>query len=303
MRSTASPRGYPAALVESLLDGFALARRRRPLLVGLSGTQASGKSTLAAQLAQAARGRGHATLVLALDDYYLGRRERQALAQRVHPLLATRGVPGTHHIGALGDALRACSAGRVQGLLLPRFDKGRDSRLPPSRSRRVGATPDLVIVEGWCIGVPAQDRRDLRQPVNRLERIDDADGRWRRYVNQCLRRDYQPVWRLLDRLVLLAAPSFEVVARWRDEAERPLRAQGAPKAMSTAAIRRFIAHYERLTRHALRELPRLADVTIELDAGRRVRRVLKAAIGKRGASRGCLDRAGSAIQPRSGPEG
>lgn len=274
MRPTASPRGYPAALVEALLDGFELSRRRRPLLVGLSGTQASGKSTLAAQLAKAARRRGHSTLVLALDDYYLGRRERQALAQHVHPLLATRGVPGTHHIGALGDALRACRAGRARGLVLPRFDKGRDSRLPPSRSRRVAEAPDLVILEGWCIGVPPEDRRALRDPLNRLERIDDPDGRWRRHVDQCLRRDYVPVWRLLDRLVLLAAPSFEVVARWRDEAERPLRAQGAPKAMSTAAIRRFIAHYERLTRHALSELPRVADVTVQLDAQRRVLRVI-----------------------------
>ena len=260
-------------LVEALLDAFALARRRRPLLVGLSGTQASGKSTLAAQLARAAERRGHPTLVLALDDYYLGRHERHELARRVHPLLATRGVPGTHHIAALHDTLRACRAGRAQGLALPRFDKGRDSRLPPSRWRRVARAPALVILEGWCVGVPPQGARALRAPLNRLERVDDADARWRRHVEDCLHRDYLPVWRLLDRLVLLAAPSFEVVARWRDEAERPLRAQCAPRAMSTAAIRRFIAHYERLTRHALQVLPGIADVTVQLDARRKVRHV------------------------------
>lgn len=283
MRPAASPRGYPEALVENLLDGFALRRRRRPLLVGLSGTQASGKSTLAAQLARAARRRGHETLVLALDDYYLGREERRVLAQRVHPLLATRGVPGTHHVAALREALGACREGRAQGLALPRFDKGRDSRLPPSRWRRVRKAPALVILEGWCIGVPPQAPAALRAPVNALERAQDADGRWRRHVQECLRRDYLPAWRLLDRLVLLAAPSFDVVARWRDEAERPLRAQGAPKAMSPRAIRRFIAHYERLTRHALRVLPDLADVTVQLDARRRVRKVSGLAThGRRG---------------------
>lgn len=281
MRPAASPRGYPEALVENLLDGFALRRRRRPLLVGLSGTQASGKSTLAAQLARAARRRGHETLVLALDDYYLGREERRVLAQRVHPLLATRGVPGTHHVAALREALVACRDGRAQGLALPRFDKGRDSRLPPSRWRRVRKAPALVILEGWCIGVPPQAPAALRAPVNALERAQDADGRWRRHVQDCLRRDYLPAWRLLDRLVLLAAPSFDVVARWRDQAERPLRAQGAPKAMSPRAIRRFIAHYERLTRHALRVLPELADVTVTLDARRRVRRVSGPATGRR----------------------
>ena len=135
MRPAASPRGYPEALVENLLDGFALRRRRRPLLVGLSGTQASGKSTLAAQLARAARRRGHETLVLALDDYYLGREERRVLAQRVHPLLATRGVPGTHHVAALREALVACRDGRAQGLAV---DTGADDGTRVEITRGLG---------------------------------------------------------------------------------------------------------------------------------------------------------------------
>ena len=273
MQPAASPHGYPEVLVEALLDSFALARRRRPLLVGLSGTQASGKSTLAGQLARAARRRGHETLVLALDDYYLGRHERHELARRVHPLLATRGVPGTHHIAALRDTLRACRAGRAQGLALPRFDKGRDSRLPPSRWRRVARAPALVILEGWCVGVPPQGARALRAAVNRLERVDDADGRWRRHVEDCLHRDYLPG------VAPARSPGAagRALVRGRGALARRGRAAiarpGAPRAMSTAAIRRFIAHYERLTRHALQVLPGIADVTVQLDARRKVQQV------------------------------
>ncbi|HEY6984962.1 MAG TPA: kinase, partial [Rhodanobacteraceae bacterium] len=92
MRAHASTQaGYDPATVTALVD--ALLKRlpaRGTLFAGLSGLQASGKSTLAEQIAVAARARGVPTAVLALDDFYLGRRERATLAREVHPLLATR---------------------------------------------------------------------------------------------------------------------------------------------------------------------------------------------------------------------
>jgi len=72
---------------------------------------------------------------------------------------------------------------------------------------------------------------------------------------------------------VLAAPDFEIVSRWRDEPERALRRRGAPQAMSRSTLRRFLMHYERLSRHALRTLPALADVLVTLDETRGVRRI------------------------------
>ncbi|MBN8482926.1 MAG: hypothetical protein J0L88_15180, partial [Xanthomonadales bacterium] len=79
------------------------------------------------------------------------------------------------------------------------------------------------------------------------------------------------------------APAFDVVAGWRDEQERALRRRRAPHAMDAAALVRFVAHYERLSRHALRTLPILADVLVALDRRRKVRSV--SAPARRGSSR------------------
>jgi len=289
MRRDASTRpgygraGYADTVVDALLDAL-LPRlpARRAALVGLSGLQASGKSTLAAQLAAAARERGVATEVLGLDDFYLGRRDRAALARDVHPLLATRGVPGTHDVALLVETVNALRhASPSKPARIPRFDKGRDTRVPPSRWRRVTAPPRLILLEGWCIGVPAEASSALVRPVNALERVEDRDARWRTWVNARLAGAYAALWRRLDALIVLAAPSFEIVSKWRDEPERALRRHGAPRAMSRAALRRFLMHYERLSRHALRALPALADIVVTLDASRRVAAIRASAPARR----------------------
>jgi D-glycerate 3-kinase len=276
MPHDASTQGrYPDAIVHSVLD--ALTRTTpRPWLAGLSGLQGSGKSTLAAQLVELAARRGIVALALSIDDFYFGRAARRRLARDVHPLLATRGVPGTHDVDLLHatlDALRAATPRRPARV--PRFDKGMDTRLAPSRWRAVARMPELVILEGWCIGVPPQDSAALARPVNQLERDEDRDALWRNWVNAQLARHYVPLWQRLDRLVMLQAPAYAIVAGWRDEQERALRRRNAPRALSPAALRRFLMHYERLSRHALRALPPRADLRIVLDEDRRVRRLAK----------------------------
>jgi D-glycerate 3-kinase len=284
MRRDASTRaGYDRAVVNALLD--ALVPRlpaRRAALVGLSGLQASGKSTLASQLATTAREGGVFIEVLSLDDFYLGRRDRAVLARNVHPLLATRGVPGTHDVALILETVRALrAASPQQPARIPRFDKGRDTRLPPSRWRHVTSPPRLILLEGWCIGVPPEAQRALTRAVNSLELREDPDARWRRWVNTRLAGAYAALWQRLDALIVLLAPSFEIVSRWRDEPERALRERGAPRAMSRATLRRFLMHYERLSRHALRTLPALADIVVTLDASHRVERIRASAPARR----------------------
>jgi D-glycerate 3-kinase len=272
----ASTHGYPDAVVASA----AAALRARLFggleqrLVGISGLQGSGKSTLAAQLAETLTQTGTDTVVMSLDDFYFGRRERARLARDVHPLFATRGVPGTHDLELIARTFAALHhASAAHPALIPRFDKGRDTRLPRARWRVVRARPQLVLFEGWCVGVPAQGPAALRRPINELERDEDADGIWRGYVNAQLQDGYASLWRRFDMLVLLQAPAFSVVERWRNEQEQTLRRAHAPRAMSPAKLHRFIMHYERLSRHSLRTLPALADVRLVLAADRGVRRI------------------------------
>lgn len=280
-RNASTRLGYADAIIDTLLDaaiagmGARSSAANSPWLVGLSGLQGSGKSTLASQLVTHADARGIGAQILSLDDFYLGLRARACLARSIHPLLATRGVPGTHDIDLLLRSLRDLAhASERTPAALPRFDKGHDTRLPPSRWRQVTKRPRLILLEGWCVGVPAQSTRALVRPLNALERDEDRDGRWRRWVNTQLADTYVNLWKKIDALILLQAPSFALVSQWRDEQERALRLRRAPHAMDAATLARFLLHYERLSRHALRELPARADVRVELRTDRSVGRLV-----------------------------
>ncbi len=260
------------ALAGHLLDQYAgrIARSRRPYILGLSGLQGSGKSTLARVMKGQAEARGWATEVLSLDDFYYARSDREALARDVHPLLRSRGVPGTHEIELMMSVLAALPhASDKLPVSHPRFDKGRDTRFSPSRWPRITRPPKLVIVEGWALGIRPQLQAALARPVNALELKEDPDGSWRHWVNKQL-RGYQPLWRKFDALIVLQAPGWEIVRRWRGEQEQDLLARHAPLAMDAPAMERFLAHFERLSRHALATLPALADTCVEYDDDRHV---------------------------------
>ncbi len=248
---------------------------QRTILVGLNGCQGSGKSTLVDYLVgELAHTHGLASVALSLDDFYRTREERGRLATTVHPLLATRGVPGTHDIELLQRTLDALQAAGDGDVAIPRFDKARDDRRPPADWDPVNLPVQLVLLEGWCLGARAQEAAALAAPINSLEQDEDADGRWRRYVNDALAGEYQVLHRRVDYWVMLRAPSFACVRDWRREQEDKLRATLAPgatdKTMDDAALARFIQHYQRLTEHCLQSLPAQVDELLELDAQRRV---------------------------------
>ena len=252
------------------------ARPAQPLVVGICGAQGSGKSTLANGLLRGLNDAGFAAAALSIDDLYLTLAERERLAREVHPLLRTRGVPGTHDVDLGLSVLADIDARRPT--LLPRFDKSRDDRAPRERWEKIEQPLDVLLFEGWCVGARPQSPQALVDPINALERDEDRDGRWRAYVNAALAGPYRPLFDRIDCLTLLAAPGFEIVRAWRIQQENDLRqsAPGAPGIMTDDQIARFIQHYERLTRHILVEMPGRADITIALDEARRVRDVISA---------------------------
>ncbi|MEN9683157.1 MAG: hypothetical protein RLZZ427_908 [Pseudomonadota bacterium] len=268
--------GPSLELVDALLTRIAAWRagQRGLFVLGICGAQGSGKSTLVARLAERLAGLGVTVATLSLDDLYLTRMERQRLAREVHPLLATRGVPGTHDI-SLGLATLDALA-RGEAAALPRFDKAADDRVPMQLWPQAPANLQVLLLEGWCLGARPQSAAALVEPVNALERDDDPAVSWRTYANAALGGAYQHLFARLDRLVLLAAPDWAVVAQWREQQEAELRSRsgdgGANGAgvMTPAQVTRFIQHYERLTRHILTEMPGRADLTVQLDRQRRV---------------------------------
>ncbi|WP_454832030.1 kinase [Pseudoxanthomonas wuyuanensis] len=264
-----SAAGFPEALVAAALDAALTLPAAVPVFA-IAGLQGSGKSTLAAQVAALAGQRGRTAAVLSIDDFYLDKATRQRLARDVHPLLATRGPPGTHDVDSACATLDALKQGIAT--TLPRFDKLADDTAPRASWPRLDGAADLVIIEGWLLGTPAEDEAALAEPVNALERNEDPDGRWRRYCNDALRRDYPALWRRFDALWFLQPPGFEAVSQWRWQQEQQLaREQPGKPAMDYGQVQRFIGFFERVSRQALRTLPGIADRTIRLDAQRHLR--------------------------------
>jgi len=231
-----------------------------PMILGINGAQGSGKSTLAGIICLLLNARhGLRCASLSLDDLYLTKAERQILADEVHPLFITRGVPGTHDLVLGNHIFDRVLAG--QSVVSPRFDKLTDERADPD-SWSEYENLDLLILEGWCVACLPQS--DTVEPINHLELEEDQDGRWRNHVNECLLGEYASFFSRLDTLLMLAVPSMQKVFEWRELQEQKLEQRQGRRGMKPAEVMRFIMHYERLTRWMLHEMPPRADILVPI---------------------------------------
>jgi len=260
--------------------GEAARQAGRPYVVGLCGPQGSGKSTGAEAIRHLLQAVGLRVAILSLDDLYLTRAERTRLALTTHPLLATRGPPGSHDL-ALGNKLMDHLQSRAS-TALPSFDKATDDRRPMEQCKTFDGPVDVVLFEGWCVGARPEPAEVLLEPINDLERDLDPDGIWRKFVNAQL-AGYQSLFSRIDFLIFLKPPGFEVVAGWRREQEAKLRnrnREGQPdlRVMTDDEVNRFVQYYERLTRHIIQEMPDRADALVELGTERDLRRLIFAQV-------------------------
>lgn len=242
----------------------------QPTVIGVAGSQGSGKSTLAAIIVGHLQRHGFAAEAVSLDDFYVTKAERVALAASVHPLMRTRGVPGTHDTHWLQRVLRALKD-RAQGqeaiLQLPKFDKASDDRLGQRDCRC-----QILVLEGWCLGVQAQPQQALELPVNELERQEDAQGIWRTWVNEQTAANYEPLWPYIQYWVQLRPPSFAQVIEWRSQQEQQISPQ---QRMNPQALQRFIDHYERLTEWQWQCAPLSPGIAVHLSADHRVEAIVE----------------------------
>jgi len=234
-----------------------------PVFVGLNGAQGAGKSTLARLIAADLESRGLRCALLSLDDFYMTKVERVELACTVHPMCGTRGVPGTHDVALLEATLAAFADGGETAL--PRFDKLSDDRLPRDEWAVFGGRPDVILLEGWCVGICSTDLPAWAGAINNLEAECDPDGTWFAWSRAALKCHYDKLWRRFDLLVSIEVPGWETVidSRLRQEQEA-MAATGRP-GMDRAQVTRFAEHYERYTRALWAAMPKRADVLLHRD--------------------------------------
>ena len=244
-----------------------------PMILGINGSQGSGKSTLADYLCSIITERHAITAVsLSMDDFYLTRAEREHLAQTIHPLLRTRGVPGTHDVSLAIKTIEQLRAGLDTEI--PRFDKSIDDRVTGSQVDKVSGPVGLIVFEGWCLGALPQTQAELEDPINDLERLEDDKGIWRQYINRALATDYRELFTLIDQTIMLRAPSFDAIFQWRWQQEMKMieRLQDSDRSgvMTEEQVLRFIQYFQRITEHSLEEMPRRSQHLFQLEADRQI---------------------------------
>lgn len=261
-------RNYLAPIAWKVKQVF---ERTGQIKLGIQGSQGSGKSTAALFIAKLLYvEHGLNVAVCSIDDFYLTREQRQSLASEVHPLLATRGVPGTHDTTLIKQVFNQFSSKLT--FSIPIFEKQHDDRAITEHWAAYPNSADVLILEGWCVGLDAQSDQQLIKPCNELEMYEDVDLIWRRFVNQKLNNEYKEIFTQLDLLVALQAPSFTCVYDWRQLQEDKLIISAASvnakdlRTLDSNQLSRFISHFERLTVHGLKTMPSKADFILSLEA-------------------------------------
>ena len=118
----------------------------------LSGSQGIGKTTFIQLLKKTFKTQFKKNIItISLDDFYLDKDQRIYLSNNVHPLLETRGVPGTHDIHYLNRVIDDLNNEKFP-INLPIFDKLKDRRL--KKIKKIVSKSDYMILEGWCLGCP-----------------------------------------------------------------------------------------------------------------------------------------------------
>ncbi len=252
------------------------ADKKRPYFVGLAGGQGTGKTTTSSLL--------RIILIkyfrlkvfrISIDDFYKTRKERIRLSKRIHPMLLTRGVPGTHDIGMMLSFFKKVKRKQFKRLKLPTFNKAIDDRFSKKHWYDLKNKPDVIIFEGWCVGAKSEKDNTLKRTINSMERLKDRKQIWRKYVNQQLKSKYNKLYSQLNCLIYLKAKNFSLLQKWRLKQERKLLVKSKKnlksKIMNKKDVLSFMQTYQRITQNMFKNTPKYASIIINLNSNHQIK--------------------------------
>ncbi len=252
------------------------AYKKRPYFVGLAGGQGTGKTTISSLI--------KIILIkyfklkvfrISIDDFYKTRKERIGLSKRIHPMLLTRGVPGTHDINMMLSFFKKVKGKKFKKLKLPTFNKAIDDRFSKNRWYNLKNKPDVIIFEGWCVGAKSEKNNTLKKTINLMEKAKDQKQIWRKYVNDQLKSKYKNLYSQLNCLIYLKAKNFNLLQKWRLKQERKLwlssKRKSNLKIMSKGDVLNFMQTYQRITQNMFRYMPKYASIILKLNSNHQIK--------------------------------
>ena len=207
-------------------------------------------------------------LLLSLDNYYLTKKQRLLLSKKIHKLLVTRGVPGTHNIKELVKNVKQFNQEKYP-ITTPQFDKLIDDRIKLNKTIKTKC--DILFLEGWCCGSSEIPKKFLYKNINNLEKINDPKNQWRNFYNKKLKIEYKKLFKLFDELIFLKTSSFDNVYKWRLKQEKTNQSKNKKlKRMSANEIKVFVQHYEKITKWMIKDLNKKAQIVIQFEKNHKI---------------------------------
>ena len=252
------------------------ADKKKPYFVGLAGGQGTGKTTTSSLIKIILNKYFKLNVFrISIDDFYKTRKERISLSKRVHPMLLTRGVPGTHDINMMLNFFKKSKSKKFKRLKLPTFNKAIDDRFSKKHWYNLKKKPDVIIFEGWCVGAKSENNNTLKKTINSMEITKDRKQIWRKYVNDQLKSKYKKLYSQLNCLIYLKAKDFSLLQKWRLKQERKLwiksKKSSKTKIMSKQDVLSFMQTYQRVTQNMFRYMPKYASIIINLNSNHQIK--------------------------------
>ena len=261
---------------------FWIAKRtnlKKPYIVGLTGGQGTGKTTISSILMIILKKYFKLNVFkISIDDIYKTKKDRAKLSKKIHPLLLTRGVPGTHDISYMSDFIKKANSRKFKSINLPKFDKAIDDRFTKNNWYKVNGKPDVIIFEGWCVGARAESIKTLKKDINLMEKNQDKKLIWRKYVNNQLKKEYKQLYSKINCLLFLRAENFSLLQKWRVIQEKKLKLKNKSKKikqkiMTKKEVLNFMQTYQRITQNMFKYAPKYASIVIKLNSNHQINSV------------------------------
>ncbi len=252
------------------------ANKQKPYFIGLAGGQGTGKTTISSIIKIILEKYFKKKVFkISIDDFYKTRKERVNLSKKIHPVLMTRGVPGTHDINMMLDFFKKAKVKNFKKMKLPKFNKAADDRSPKKNWYNIYQQPDIIIFEGWCVGARAEINKTLKKPINSLEKTDDQNLIWRKHVNQQLKKKYKKLYSQLNCMIYLKAKNFSLLQKWRLKQEKKLwlktKNKSSHKIMSKVDVINFMQTYQRITQNMFKNMPKYASIILNLNDNHQIK--------------------------------
>ena len=188
-------------------------------IIGISALPGTGKTTLGKWLESISYKLKFKLSVISIDDFYLPSEEME-FAIKNNPWNVSRGFPGSHSNDLMKEKLLKW---KTDGQLnVPVFDKSLRNGFG-DRSHWKCAAPDLLIIEGWFLGVKPISI-DLDNSVIISPPLTSSESSYRDNIQNNLDQ-YIDIWNMIDQIWHLKPLKFEYMNEWKSNQEKRMQVQ------------------------------------------------------------------------------